>query len=99
MLRLRTHSSPGETLLVVEGRLAGPWVEELAQYWTKLRDEKHAEPIRVDLDAVTFVSVAGKALLARIHDDGAILSARACMTNAIIEEIVQSAAGKTADHE
>ena len=90
MLRLRTFSTPRETLLVLEGRLAGPWVDELARCWARLRDEKDAGPIRVDLDGVTFVSAAGKALLARLHDDGARLTARACMTSAIIDEIVQA---------
>ena len=37
------------------------------------------------------VSAAGKALLARLHDDGALLTGRACMTSAIIEEIVTRA--------
>jgi anti-anti-sigma regulatory factor len=89
MLRLRTLSSPGETLLVLEGRLTGPWVDELARCWATLRGEKQHRPIRVDLDSVTFVSAAGKALLARLHDDGALLTARACMTSAILEEIAQ----------
>ncbi len=90
MLRLRTISGPGETLLVLEGRLAGPWVDELARCWASLRDEKHDGPVRVDLDGVTFVSAAGKALLARLHGDGARLTARACMTSAIIDEIVRA---------
>jgi hypothetical protein len=38
----------------------------------------------------TFVSAAGKALLARLHDDGALFTARACMTSAIIEDIVNA---------
>lgn len=76
-------------MLVLEGRLAGPWIDELARCWAALRDETHPTPIRVDLEGVTFVSAAGQALLARLHDDGAVLSARACMTSAIIEEIVQ----------
>ena len=83
-------STPGETLLVVEGRLAGPWVDELARCWATLRDQKRGAPIRVDLEGVTFVSAAGKALLARLHGDGALLTARACMTSAIIEEIAQA---------
>ena len=87
MLRLQTLSTPAETLLILEGRLAGPWVDEVARCWARLRDETHARPIRVDLDGVTFVSAAGKALLARLHDDGARLTARACMTSATIEEI------------
>ncbi len=89
MLRLRTLSGPGETLLLVEGRLTGPWVDELARCWASLRGENHAAPIRVDLDGVTFVSAAGKALLGRLRDDGALLTARACMTSAIIDEIAK----------
>src|SRR4030095_3262289 len=89
MLRLRTLSRPGETLLVLEGRLTGPWIDELAPCRAKLRDESRAGPIRVDLEGVTFISAAGKALLARLHDDGALLTARACMTSAIIEKIAK----------
>ena len=89
MLRLRTIFGPDETLLILEGRLAGPWVDELARCWATLRNEKHDGPIRVDLDAVTFVSAAGKALLARLHDDGALLTARGCMTSALIDEIAE----------
>ena len=87
MLRLRTILTPGETLLVLEGRLAGPWVEELERWWTRLDETKHGAQVRIDLDGVTFISAAGKALLARLHDDGALLTARGCMTSATIEEI------------
>ena len=88
MLRVRIEKSPRETLLRLDGRLAGPWVDELARCWAGLRVEDHAAPIRVDLEGVTFVSPAGKALLARLHDEGALLTARMCMTTAILEEIV-----------
>lgn len=87
MLRIRTHFGSGETVLLIEGRLAGPWVDELARSWATLRHEEHAARIRVDLAGVTFVSAAGKALLASLHDDGALLTARGCMTSAIIDEI------------
>ncbi len=87
MLRLRTLSRNGQTVLVLEGRLTGPWVDELARCWATLREEKLEAPICIDLEGVTFVSAAGKALLTRVHNDGALLTARACMTSAIIEEI------------
>ena len=89
MLRLRTLSRSGETVLVLEGRLAGAWLDELAGYWTRLRAAKPDGPISVDLEGVTFVSAAGKALLARLHADGALLTARGCMTSAIIDEIAE----------
>lgn len=99
MLRLQMLSRPDETLLVAEGRLTGPWVDELARCWARVRDEKAGVPIRVDLEGVTFVSPAGKALLARLHGEGALLTARACMTSAIIEEIADAAANITARRE
>jgi hypothetical protein len=89
MLRLRTLTRPGETVLVLEGRLGGPWVDELARFWAKLRVERDDGPIRVDLEGVTFVNAAGKALLARLYGDGALLTAQACMTRAIIDEIAE----------
>ena len=88
MLRVRIEKSPRETLLRLDGRLAGLWVDELARCWAGLRAEDHAAPIRVDLEGVTFVSPAGKALLVRLHHEGALLTARMCMTTAILEEIV-----------
>lgn len=87
MLRIRIHAGSGQTVLVLEGRLAGPWLEELARSWATLRSAAHAARVRVDLEGVTFVSAAGKALLARLHDDGALLTARGCMTRAMIDEI------------
>ncbi len=60
MLRLRTLSRSGQTLLVLEGRLSGPLVDELARCRARLRDEMHDGPIRIDLDGVTFVSAPGK---------------------------------------
>ena len=94
MLRLRTLSRNGQTVLVLEGRLTGPWVDELARCWATLREEKLGAPIRVDLEGVTFVSAAGKALLARLHDDGALLTARSPMTSAMIEEIANGERGE-----
>ena len=89
MLRLRTIFRHDETLLVLEGRLGGPWIDELARCWARLRAENHSGPIRLDLDGVTFVSAAGQALLARLHHEGARLTARGCMTSAIIDEITE----------
>jgi anti-anti-sigma regulatory factor len=99
MLRLRTQSGPRETLLIVEGRLTTPWVDELARYWAKLREEANATPVRIDLDGVTFVSAAGKELLARLHAEGAVLTARACMTSAIIDEIIEEILEEIPDSE
>jgi hypothetical protein len=87
MLRITTETARFERTLRLEGRLAGPWVDELARTWGELRAERDAGSFRVDLDGVTFVSPSGKSLLRRIHQEGARLVAFGCMARAIVEEI------------
>ena len=85
MLRITTTTRPGGVTIALEGRIAGPWVDELARCWTEMR--RNGGVIAVQLDAVTFIDAAGKALLRTMHEEGALLAASGCMTRAILDEI------------
>lgn len=90
MLRITVHNEAVTTRLVVEGRLAGPWVEELKKCWqtvARAGPDARALPLLVDLSAMTLIDSEGKALLAEMHSQGARLVAVGLMTQAIIEEI------------
>jgi len=87
MLRITVTTHPDGTTLALEGRLAGPWVDELRASWRSLVATRDARPIRVDLDAVTFIDSGGKALRWAMHEQWAALVASGCMTRATIEEI------------
>jgi ABC-type transporter Mla MlaB component len=78
---------PDVTTVAVEGRLAGPWVDELRACWRSLTATRDARSIRIDLDAVTVIDTAGKALMWAMHEQGAVMTAMGCMTRAILEEI------------
>ena len=91
MLRFTTSIRPDGTTVALEGRLAGPWVDELRASWRSLATTRDARSIRVDLDAVTFIDTAGKALLWAMHQQGAVLTATGCMTRAILDEIRKNA--------
>ena len=84
MLRITMTTRPEGVTVALEGRLAGPWVRELADCWRDVRD---AGSIRIELDGVTFIDAAGKALLRTLHEEGAALAASGCMTGAILDEI------------
>jgi len=86
MLRITTSKGERATL-TLEGRLAGPWVDELARAWNALAAGRAAATITVRLDAVSFIDAAGKALCRRIHAAGAVLEASGCMMRAIVDEI------------
>jgi hypothetical protein len=87
MLRISTSMRPGGATLRLEGRLAGPWVGELARCWASVTATRDPGSIRVELEAVTFIDPAGKALLRTMHERGTALLGSGCMTRAILAEI------------
>jgi outer membrane protein len=84
MLRITTEKKRGKTVLSVEGRLAGPWVETLSQCW---RERVSGEKFCVDLCGVSFIDASGKVLLKEIHKQGGKLIAEGCLNQAIVQEI------------
>lgn len=78
--------------LILEGRLAGPWVEELNGYWRRLTGNQREHAV-IDLSGVTFIGVTGKVLLGRLWQEGARLRATGCLNRCIVEEITGESQG------
>ena len=87
MLKITTQTNPAETIFEVEGKLAGPWIEELENCWRKATNSDR--PVKVMLCAVTFIDDKGRDLLVEMHRHGAELVAEGCMNKAIVEEIIR----------
>jgi hypothetical protein len=77
--------------LILEGKLAGPWVEVLEKTWNRVSEEP-AAAIRVDLCAVNFISQAGEELLNRLDTKGAELMPGSLLMRAWVAEMRRSAA-------
>lgn len=78
--------------LVLEGRLAGPWVEELQASWHALSGNEHHHVV-INLADVTYIDADGKTLLARLWRQGADLRASGCLTRCVVEEIRRNEPG------
>jgi anti-anti-sigma regulatory factor len=89
MLKITTLSDTESTTFKLEGRLAGPWVQELERCWVSTVGTKRRYPLSVDLSAVTYVDSGGKDLLKKLHQQGAKLVASGCLTNCLVREISQ----------
>ena len=79
--------------LVLEGRLAGPWVEELRTYCRQVLGTQQRCTM-IDLTGVTFVDAEGKTLLAQLWQQGVELRASGCLTRCLVEDITK--VGRTA---
>ena len=85
MLRITSRIDPSGIILDLEGKLAGPWVQEVENCWRQIDIQNRR--LRVNLRAVTFVDAAGAKLLDSMYRKGAELEAGGCMTRAIVAEI------------
>ena len=86
MLKITTHTSDDATRITLEGRLVGPWIEELERCWREAEQTAAGRRLIVDLTGVTFVEPEGKALLTRIYQAGAELIASGCCMRSIVED-------------
>ena len=91
MLKISQHrdAASESVSFMLEGRLAGPWVEELGTCWRQIAANSQSRAV-VDLTGVTFVDADGKALLTRMWQQGAELRAAGCLTRCIVDEITGS---------
>ncbi|MBX3276840.1 MAG: hypothetical protein KF868_02445 [Acidobacteria bacterium] len=87
MLRITVHDEGKATSFVVEGKLVGPWVEELEKCWKSGLAADPSGAMVVNLEAVTFIDSAGRALLAGMRRQGARLLSTGVLINAIVAEI------------
>lgn len=86
MLKITTHTADDATRITLEGRLAGPWINELERCWRESEQPAGGRRLIVDLRGVTFVEQEGKALLTRMHQAGAEFLATGCCMRSIVED-------------
>jgi outer membrane protein len=94
MLRITTEIKRGKLTLYIEGRLTGPWVGALEQFWRDLSDRGERQKFYINLCGVSFIDDAGKVLLKEMHRQGGELIAEGCLNQAIVNEIVRKKAKK-----
>jgi anti-anti-sigma regulatory factor len=90
MLRITLHYDTNRLTFQLEGKLVGPWVQELADCWQRSIENLRRPALCFDLTAVTFVDPAGKEFLAAMHTLGAEFVACGCLMRAVVAEITNA---------
>jgi len=55
------------TILRLDGRIVGPWVQELDRAWRSLTGSLGSKKLLIDLGGVTYADSDGRQVLAEIH--------------------------------
>jgi len=87
MLKITIHDSAGELRFRLEGRLSGPWVNELRQSWQTAASVTSNRETTLDLSEVDFVDPDGQLLVAEMHRNGVRLVAKTPLIQALVDDI------------
>jgi hypothetical protein len=67
MLKITVHEDQRTHTLKLEGKIGGPWVEELERTWTALAPSLGSKKLQLDLRGVAFADNNGRKLLREIY--------------------------------
>lgn len=67
MLRITVLEDQMTQTIKLEGKIGGPWVEELERTWTSLAPSLGSKKLQLDLRGVAFADDEGRKLLREIY--------------------------------
>ena len=92
MLRITVHNNEQTVRLQLEGRLAGPWLEELDETFKRALASERQQTIEVDLTGLIAIDRGGKTYLESMHQRGVEFIVGDCETKSIVDEIASKSA-------
>ena len=91
VLRITVEQNPEAIVLKLEGRLAGPWVEELDRVWIETAPSLQERKLSLDLRQTTFADAGGIRILKTIYSQtGARILAGTPWTQYLADEVTTS---------
>jgi anti-anti-sigma regulatory factor len=85
VLRITIQRTSDGVLLKLEGRVKGPWVDELRKSWLASAKMADGQPMSIDLGAVSFVDARGRDLLLRMQREGLALKGPSGFLRRVLE--------------
>ena len=67
MLKITVQEDEGAQTIKLEGKIVGPWVEEVNRTWSSLVPSLSSKQLHLDLCGVAFVDAKGRELLREIY--------------------------------
>jgi hypothetical protein len=73
MLRVTLIERDGSATLKLEGKLSGPWVDEMEQCWAAFSRQRGRVRLKLNLQDLTYADNRGRDLLLQMEYEGASL--------------------------
>lgn len=90
VLRISVERDRNAVAFVLEGRLVGPWVDELCAVWYACVADQAGLRLTVDLCGLTAMDTAGQLLLDELLQSGATLRCSDVMNQYLVEQMADA---------
>ncbi len=87
MLKITIMETATDKRWIVQGRLVGPWVNELRTAWKRAHSGQDKRACIIDLNDVTFIDKSGERLLRAMSKKGAQLLANGLYVKHVLEQL------------
>src|SRR5260370_20750212 len=87
MLKITIMETATDRRWIVQGRLVGPWVNELRTTWKRAHRSPDKRACIIDLNDVTSIDKSGERLLRAMSKKGAQLMARGLYVQHLLEQL------------
>jgi hypothetical protein len=91
MLKISITDSPNQRRLVLEGKLIGPWAEELRSAYDVARAGLDGAELVIDMKHVTAISQEGENVLLELIQQGVKFRCRGVFTKHVLRQVARRA--------
>jgi len=89
MFKISIVEERSQRRLMLEGRLAPPWTEEVETAWKTAREQLEGRKLLVDLTNITFISADGECTLFKLMREGAKFSCGDVLTKHVLKQLAR----------
>jgi len=87
MFRISTQDTAHERTLMVEGRLVGPGIEELAKAWKEAAGSLEGRRLVLDLSHTTVIGAEAEKAIFQLMKEGATFSCSDVLTKHLLKQL------------
>jgi hypothetical protein len=89
MFKITIVDTPTQRKLVVEGKLSGPWVDELRTTWTNASRDLDGRKGVIDVSSLTVISREGEDAIFDLMKQGAKFSCAGILTRHVLKGLAR----------
>lgn len=94
MLKISIIDSRTHRRLVLEGKLVGPWADELKPAWERAKVELGGRELVVEMNDLVVINQAGENVLLELMQEGVKIRGCGVFTRHILKQLARRAEGK-----